>query len=203
MDTLYPSHLFIPWFNSSLPPSYLCPGAAIPHSCWHTGTPITGFHLCWFFPDTVPSSFALRHPAPRQTHHLSLLNPWATLRWTLRHKVEGFSVLQIFLILLFYACVSLTVLDQLVKYQLVTHGPMLHSSLPCGRALELHSLSFTMLPWLVTQLTLLVLLPTPQSTEHYDKWRGERCINKAKKRQDESQSFPSLFVLNRQIVGQL
>lgn len=64
--------------------------------------------------------------------------------------------------------VPLTALDQLVKYQLVTHGPMLHSSLPCGRARELHSTSFTTLPWSVMQRTLLVLRPIPQSTEHYD-----------------------------------
>lgn len=55
-----------------------------------------------------------------------------------------------------------------MKYQLVTHGPMLHSSLPCGRALELHSMSLTTLPWSVMQRTLLVLRPIPQSTEHYD-----------------------------------
>lgn len=53
-----------------------------------------------------------------------------------------------------------------MKYQLVTHGPMLHSSLPSGRARELHSTSLTTLPWSVMQRTLLVLLPIPQSTEH-------------------------------------
>lgn len=66
------------------------------------------------------------------------------------------------------ACMLLTALDQSVKYQLVTHGPMLHSSLPCGRTLVLHSWSLTMLPWSVTQRTFLVLLPSPQSTEHWD-----------------------------------
>ena len=155
-------------------PSYLRPGAAIPHGRRHTGPLIAGLHLCRFIPDTVPSSSALPDPSSSQTHHLPLLHPGATLRRTLRYKVEDhvedyWWVLLKFLSLCVYVCVLLTVLDQLVKYQLVTHGPMLHSSLPSGRARELQSLSFTMLPWSLTQRTLLVLLPTPQSTEHCEK----------------------------------
>lgn len=66
----------------------------------------------------------------------------------------------------------LTVFVQSVKYQLVTQGPMWQSSVRCGRSLSLHSLSLIVLPWLLTQRTLLVLFPTPQSTEHC----GKRCI---------------------------
>lgn len=69
--------------------SYLCPWAAVPHGCWHTGTSITGLHLCRFVPNTLPSSFTLSDPSSSQTHHLSPLHPGATLGRTLReHKVE-------------------------------------------------------------------------------------------------------------------
>lgn len=155
-------------------PAYLCPGAAKPHGRWYTRTSVTGLHLCWFFCNTVPWSFTLSDPSSGQTHHFSLLHPWATLCWTLKPQ-SGRSCwrLQLSACLLhfFRVCVFLTVLDQSLKYQFVTQGPMLHSSLPCGRSLVLHSFSFTSLPWSLTQCTLLVLLPIPQSTEHCGKWR--------------------------------
>lgn len=86
--------------------------------------------------DTPPPSFApLGHTAPN-TEGQSGRSCWGLL----------LSTQYMFFFLPLCARVLLTVLDQLVKYQLVTHGPMLHSSLPCGRALELHSWSFRMLP---------------------------------------------------------
>lgn len=63
--------------------SYLCPWAAVPYGCWHTGTPITGLHLCWFFPDALPCSCTLSDPSSSQTHHLSPLHSRATLCRTL------------------------------------------------------------------------------------------------------------------------
>lgn len=68
--------------------SYLRPGTAVPHAYGHAGTSVTGFHLRWFVTDTVPTSFALPDASSGQTHHLPLLHPGATLRRTLRSKVE-------------------------------------------------------------------------------------------------------------------
>lgn len=155
--------------------SYLCPWAAVPYGCCHTGTPIAGLHLCWFIPNALPGSCTLSDPSSSQTHHLSPLHSRATLCRTLR-EMKWRVLLSTVNACLFTPVlgVLLTVLDQSVKYQLVTHGPMLHSSVPCGRALELHSFSFTALPSSLTQRTLLVLLPTPQSTEHCNRQRGEK-----------------------------
>lgn len=103
-------------------------------------------------------------PGPHCAEHCGTDTKWKSMfRITVKHIFVPFACVCV--------CVLLTVLDQSVKYQLVTQGPMLHSSLPWGRNLELHSLSFTTLPWSLTQLTLLVLLPTPQSTEHCDRER--------------------------------
>lgn len=147
---------------------HLCPGAAVPRGRGYAQTPVAGFHLCWFVPDALSSAAALLHPAPRQAHHVSLLHPGAALRRALRARTGRTISLTTASSDRPPGVFQLTALDQLVKYQLVTHGPMLHSSLPCGRALELHSMSLTTLPWSVMQRTLLVLRPIPQSTEHYD-----------------------------------
>lgn len=70
--------------NVAVHPSYLCPGAAVPHLHWHTRPLITGLQFCWFFGNTVAPSSSISHPSPGETHHFSLLHPRAALRWTLR-----------------------------------------------------------------------------------------------------------------------
>lgn len=60
----------------------LCPGAAVPNGCRHTGTPVAGLHLCRFIPNTVPCPSSLPDSSSSQTHHLPLLHPGATRRRT-------------------------------------------------------------------------------------------------------------------------
>lgn len=74
--------------TQSPPASYLRPGTAVPHASGHAGTSVAGLHLRRFVPDAVPASFALPDASSCQTHHLPLLHPRATLRRTLRGKVE-------------------------------------------------------------------------------------------------------------------
>lgn len=155
---------------------YLGPGAAVPRGCGHTRTPVTGLHLCRLVSHAVSSSSTLLDPASGQAHHLPLLHAGATLGRALRAREADRPELGPSPATAGRAPVPLTALDQLVKYQLVTHGPMLHSSLPWGRALELHSTSLTTLPWSVMQRTLLVLLPIPQSTEHYEHTKSHRTL---------------------------
>lgn len=142
------------------------------------GPPLQAFISAGFSPTQSPPPPPSLTP-PRVRHTTSLFctpGPHCAEHWGIKWKI----MLRITVkccecyFLCFCVCVLLTVLDQLVKYQLVTQGPMLHSSLPCGRALEWHSFSFTTLPWSLTQRTLLVLFPTPQSTEHCNRWRGEK-----------------------------
>lgn len=203
MDTFYPSNLFLLhslYFSLFVHPT--CVQGLLYHIVVGTqGPPLQAFISAGFSPtQSPPPPPSLTPPWVRHTTSL-LCTPgphcaehwWTKWEIMLRITVKCCECL----FLCFGARVSLTVWDQLVKYQLVTQGPMLHSSLPCGRALELHSLSFTMLPWSLTQRTLLVLLPTPQSTEHCDEWRTRRMsMSRWTKGHNTSWQFDSLLSIN-------
>lgn len=66
---------------------------------------------------------------------------------------------------------SLTLSLHSVRNQLLAQGPMSQFSISFGRSFMLHSSSSTMSPRLLTHFTSRVLCPTPQGTEHCNKWQ--------------------------------
>ena len=146
---------------------YLAPIFKIPHS--FTESTLAGLLCFWFgHADILHANTLINHCiiCHTMTLHSSCLNSIITIHRTLWICTYTFQDD-------FYP-VSLTFV-QFDFIHLYIHMSPLHLSTSLGFFSMLHLLSLIFCPWALKQITCLLLSPSPQSLEHYEKIKMIRC----------------------------